>query len=153
MTEHLTPGSRVRGTAARSSPPDKPACPTPDPQISPAPGTQAVYGVLGDTGYCRLDDLCLQRGTVLGALAVLVRDTAREADRLHGKLRRHATRARDCLDNALNPPSGPAFVPVTGLLTTTGHTTDLHAARFAQQMNQLALVLETYQAVVRHPEA
>lgn len=150
MTDHLTRRSRVRGTAARSSTPDMPACPTPDPQISPAPGTQAVRRVLGETGYRHLDDQCRQRGTALGALAALVRDTAREADRLHGKLRRHATRARDCLDDALNPPSAPAFVPLTGLLTSIGHTTDLHAARFAQQMNQLALVLESYQAAVRH---
>ncbi|MEU8974835.1 hypothetical protein AB0D11_37220 [Streptomyces monashensis] len=153
MTDHLTPRSRVRGTAARSSLSDKPACPAPDPQISPAPGTQAVRRVLGDTGHRRLDEQCLQRGTALGALAALVRDTSREADRLHGKLRRHATRARDCLDNALDPNADLAFAPATGLLTSTGHTTDLHAARFAQQMTQLALVLESYQAVLRHPRS
>ncbi|MEU6512119.1 hypothetical protein [Streptomyces sp. NPDC046942] len=153
MTDHHTRTSRVRGTAAPSSTPDMPTRPTSDPQISPAPGTQAVRRVLGETGYRRLNDQCLQRGTALGALAALVRDTAREADRLHGKLRRHATQVRDCLDSALNPRVDPAFVPVTGLLTSTGHTTDLHAARFAQQMNQLGLVLESYQSAVRHPRA
>ncbi|MGW7530251.1 hypothetical protein [Streptomyces sp. NPDC054783] len=68
----------------------------------------------------------------------------------HGKLRRHAARVRDRLDNVLNPCLDPASVPVTGLLAGTGHTTDLHAARFAQQMDQLSLVLDSYQAAVRH---
>ncbi|MGN5380496.1 hypothetical protein ACQ4WX_35260 [Streptomyces lasalocidi] len=86
----------------------------------------------------------------LGALAGLVQDTSREADRLHGKLRRHAAQVRDRLGDALNPHRDPAFVPVTGLLTSSGHATDLHAARFAQQMNQLALVLDSYQSAVRH---
>ncbi|MEU6572561.1 hypothetical protein [Streptomyces sp. NPDC046805] len=40
-------------------------------------------------------------------------------------------------------------VPVIGFLQNTGHASDVHAARFAQQMNQLALVLESYQAAVR----
>jgi hypothetical protein len=79
----------------------------------------------------------------------LVLRTAREADRLHGKLRRHAAYVRDRLDDALDPHLDPAFVPVTGLLTSTGHTTDLHAARFAQQMNQLTQVLDSYQAAAQ----
>ncbi|MZG16174.1 hypothetical protein GTY44_22245 [Streptomyces sp. SID5914] len=142
--------SRVRGTAARTNTPDDHARSGPDPQISPAPGTRAVRAALGENGYRHLDDQRQQRGTALGELAALVRNTAREADRLHGKLRRHAARVRECLDDTLNPHLDAAFVPVTGLLASTGHTTDLHAARFAQQMNQLTLVLESYQAALRH---
>ncbi|MER6062393.1 hypothetical protein ABT167_14595 [Streptomyces sp. NPDC001792] len=142
--------SRIRGTAARTNMPSKPARSAPGPQISPGPGTQSVRTVLGDDGYRPLTDQCLRRGTALGALACLVRDTAREADRLHGKLRRHAAQVRDYLGDVLNPRLDAESVPVTGLLANTGHTTDLHAARFAQQMNQLVLVLENYQAAARH---
>ncbi|OIJ87091.1 hypothetical protein BIV25_39920 [Streptomyces sp. MUSC 14] len=142
--------SRIRGSAARTNAPAAPASSSTDPQISPGPGTQAVRAVLGEDGYRRLADQKLQRGTALGALAGLVQDTSREADRLHGKLRRHAAQVRDRLGDALNPHGDPAFVPVTGLLTSSGHATDLHAARFAQQMNQLALVLDSYQSAVRH---
>ncbi|MGW1913224.1 hypothetical protein ACWCQS_21430 [Streptomyces sp. NPDC002076] len=150
MTHHI---SRPRGTAARINMHSTPARSTSDPQISPGPGTQSVRTVLGEDGYRRLTGQCLQRGTALGVLACLVRDTAREADRLHGKLRRHAAQVRDCLGDVLNPRLDAASVPVTGLLASTGHTTDLHAARFAQQMNQLVLVLESYQAAVRHTGA
>ncbi|MFF4693735.1 hypothetical protein [Streptomyces sp. NPDC001307] len=142
--------SRIRGTAARTNMPSTPARSVSDPQISPGPGTQSVRTVLGDDGYRRLTDQCLRRGSALGALACLVRDTAREADRLHGKLRRHAAQVRDCLGDVLNPRLDATSVPITGLLAHTGHTTDLHAARFAQQMNQLILVLESYQAAARH---
>ncbi|MER6075861.1 hypothetical protein ABT187_45360 [Streptomyces sp. NPDC001817] len=141
--------SRIRGTAARTNMPSTPARSTSDPHISPGPGTQSVRTVLGEDGYRRLTDQFLQCGTALGELACLVQDTAREADRLHGKLRRHATQVRDCLGDVLNPawtrhPSrSPACSP------TRANTTDLHAARFAQQMNQLILVLESYQAAVR----
>ncbi|MFD8723959.1 hypothetical protein ACFV2H_39895 [Streptomyces sp. NPDC059629] len=104
---------------------------------------------LGEDGYQRLVRQRHERGTALGELAVLVLNTAAEADRLHGKLRRHAAHARDRLGDLFNPHLDPAFVSVTGLLQNTGHTTDLHAARFAQQMNQLALALDSYQAAVR----
>ncbi|MGW2651543.1 hypothetical protein ACWC2T_43395 [Streptomyces sp. NPDC001393] len=142
--------SRIPGTAARTNVPPVPGRSAFDPQISPGPGTQSVRTVLGEDGYRRLTDQCRLRGTALGALACLVRDTAREADRLHGKLRRHAAQVHDRLSDALNPHLDAAFVPVTGLLASTGHTTDLHAARLAQQMNQVTLVLESYQAAVRH---
>lgn len=82
--------SRPRGTAARTNMPSTPMRSASDPQIGPGPGTQSVRTVLGEDGYRRLTDQCLQRGTALGELACLVRDTAREADRLRGKLRRHA---------------------------------------------------------------
>ncbi|GGN96138.1 hypothetical protein GCM10011579_097240 [Streptomyces albiflavescens] len=104
---------------------------------------------MGEDGYRLLGRHRQERGTALGALADLVCSTAREADRLHGKLRRHAAHVRDRLDDTLNPRVDPALIPACGLLTSTGHTTDLHAARFAQQMNQLTLVLESYQAAVR----
>ncbi|WP_307519980.1 hypothetical protein [Streptomyces umbrinus] len=104
---------------------------------------------LGEDGYRLLGSQRQERGTALAELADLVCNTAREADRLHGKLRRHAAHVRDRIDNTLNPRVDPAFVPVTGLLTNTGHATDLHAARFAQQMNQLTFVLESYQAATR----
>ncbi|WP_406372709.1 hypothetical protein OH781_32065 [Streptomyces sp. NBC_01550] len=84
-----------------------------------------------------------------GELADPICNTAREADRLHDKLRRHAAHVRDRFDDTLNPNLDPAFIPAWGLLTSTGHATDLHAARFARQMNQLTLVLESYQAAVR----
>ncbi|MER5541013.1 hypothetical protein ACWD4N_15720 [Streptomyces sp. NPDC002586] len=143
--------SRIRGAAAQTNLPSAPDRSAPDLQISPGPGTQSVRTVLGEDGYRRLADQCRLRGTALGALASLVQDTAREADRLHGKLRRHATQVRDRLGDVLNPRWDAAFVPVTGLLASTGHTSDLHASRFAQQMNQLTLVLESYQAAMRHP--
>ncbi|MGW3626199.1 hypothetical protein [Streptomyces sp. NPDC000880] len=111
-----------------------------------------MRATLGEDGFQRLGRLRHQRGTALGELADLVFSTAREADRLHGKLRRHAAQVRDRLDNTLNPRLDPAFVPVTGLLQNIGHPTDLYAARFAQQMNQLSLVLESYQAVHGAPE-
>ncbi|MFF2811822.1 hypothetical protein ACFVT2_32545 [Streptomyces sp. NPDC058000] len=48
-------------------------------------------------------------------------------------------------------PSGQT--PTDSLTANAGHTTDLHTARFAQPMNQLIAVLESYQAVMRHTEA
>ncbi|KAF5994141.1 hypothetical protein [Streptomyces sp. WAC00263] len=140
--------SRIRGTDARTNTPVTP--PRSDAISLPTPGTEALRAALSEDGYRLLGRQRHQRGTALGELADLVCITAREADRLHGKLRRHAAHVR--LDNTLNPSLDPAFIPVTGLLQNTGHTTDLHAARFAQQMNQLALVLESYQAVNRTPE-
>ncbi|MGW3952868.1 hypothetical protein ACWEKM_18525 [Streptomyces sp. NPDC004752] len=104
---------------------------------------------LGEDGLQLLDPQSQERGTALGEPADLVLRTAREADRLHGKLRRHAAHVRDRLGDLVNPHLDPAFVPVTGLLQNTGHTTDLHAARFAQQMNQLTQDLDSYQATVR----
>jgi hypothetical protein len=144
MTDRI---SRIRGTAARANAPAVP--PRSDSTLRRAPGDEALRAALGEDGYRLLDHQRRERGTALGELAELVWGTAREADRLHGKLRRHAAHVRDRLDDTLNPRLDPAFVPVTGLLQNTGHTTDLHAARFAQQMNQLGLVLESYQAVMR----
>jgi hypothetical protein len=137
--------SRIRGTAARANSTSPPS--HSDAAPGRAPGAEALRAALGEDGCQRLGRQRQERGTALGELADLVFNTAREADRLHGKLRRHAAHVRDRLDDTLNPRLDPAFVPVTGLLQNTGHTTDLHAARFAQQMNQLALVLESYQAV------
>ncbi|GAA2657583.1 hypothetical protein [Streptomyces vastus] len=148
MTERF---SRVRGTAARVNAPSTPS--SSDSTYRRAPGEKALRAALGEDGYRLLTRHRQERGTALGELADLVVSTAREADRLHGKLRRHAAHVRDRLDDTLNPRLDPAFVPVTGLLTSTGHTTDLHAARFAQQMNQLALVLESYQAAARRIRA
>jgi hypothetical protein len=140
--------SRVPGTVARANTPaaatrfNRPA--------RRLPGDEALRVTLGEDGPQLLEHHSRERGTALGELADLVLATAREADRLHGKLHRHAAHVRARLDDALNPHLDPAFVPATGLLTSTGHTTDLHAARFAQQMSQLTLVLESYQTVVRH---
>ncbi|MEU5308803.1 hypothetical protein [Streptomyces sp. NPDC021562] len=140
MTEHA---SRIRSTtpAAQSG-----SAPTP----RRAPGHEALRTALGEDGYQHLVHQRHERGTALGELGYLVLNTAAEADRLHGKLRRHAAHARDRLGELFNLRLDPAFVSVTGLLQNTGHTTDLHAARFAQQMNQLALVVESYQTVMRH---
>ncbi|MET9036967.1 hypothetical protein [Streptomyces mirabilis] len=145
--------SRIQGTTACTNAPAAPGRSEPEPlaETGPAPGAAALRRALGEDGYQLLGHQRQERGTAPGELADLVFNTAREADRLHGKLRRHAAHVRDRLDDALNPRLDPAFVPVTGLLQNTGHTTDLHAARFAQQMNQLALVLESYQATVRRP--
>ena len=125
MTEHA---SRIRSTTPTAPP---------------------LRTVLGEDGYQHLVHQRHERGTALGELADLVLNTAAEADRLHGKLRRHAAHARDRLGELFNPRLDPAFVSGAGLLQNTGHATDLHAARFAQQMNQLALVVESYQAVMR----
>jgi hypothetical protein len=145
--------SRIQSAAARANAPAAPARSESDPlaETSPLPGAAALRRALGEDGYQLLGRQRQERGTALGELADLVWNTAREADRLHGKLRRHAARVRDRLDDTLIPGLDPAFVPVTGLLQNTGHTTDLHAARFAQQMNQLGLVVESYQATVRRP--
>ncbi|MGW7381878.1 hypothetical protein [Streptomyces sp. NPDC054794] len=144
MTEGI---SRIPGTAARTNVP----CVPPGSDSTPrrAPGHEAQRTALGEDGYQCLVRQRHERGTPLNELAVLVLNTAAEADRLHGKLRRHAAHARDRLGDLFNPRLDPAFVSVTGLLQNTGHTTDLHAARFAQQMNQLALALDSYQAAVR----
>ncbi|MFF4501603.1 hypothetical protein [Streptomyces sp. NPDC001401] len=144
MTERA---SRIRGTAARNSAPS--ILPGSDSAPRRAPGHEALRAALGEDGYERLLRQRHERGTALGELAELVLNTAAEADRLHGKLRRHAAHARDRLGDLLNPHLDPAFVSVTGLLQNMGHTTDLHAARFAQQMNQLTQVLDSYQAAVR----
>ncbi|GAA2658748.1 hypothetical protein [Streptomyces vastus] len=148
MTDRI---SRIRGTAARANAPSAPSSSHAD--LRRAPGDEALRTALGEDGYRLLGRHRQERGTALGELADLVCNTAREADRLHGKLRRHAAHVRDRLDDTLNPLLDPAFVPVTGLLTSTGHTTDLHAARFAQQMNQLTLALESYQAAMRRTRA
>ncbi|MBT2418068.1 hypothetical protein J7F01_08580 [Streptomyces sp. ISL-22] len=144
MTE---PASRPRGTAARTPAPFVP--PGSDSTPRRAPGHEALRTTLGEDGYQRLLRQRHERGTALGELADLVFNTAAEADRLHGKLRRHAAHARDRLGDLFNPHLDPAFVSVTGLLQNTGHTTDLHAARFAQQMNQLTQVLDSYLAAAR----
>lgn len=140
--------SRIPGSATRANTPA--AAPRPEPTARRLPGEEALRVTLGEDGPQTLDRQSRERGTALGELADLVLKTAREADRLHGKLHRHAAHVRARLDDALDPHLDPTFVPVTGLLTSTGHTTDLHAARFAQQMHQLTLVLESYQAAVRH---
>lgn len=142
--------SRIRGTAARTNPPSAP--PGSDSTPRRAPGHESLCVALGEDGYQRLLRQRHERGTALGEVADLVLNTAAEADRLHGKLRRRAAQTRDRLDDLLNPRLDPAFVPVTGLLQNTAHTTDLYAARFAQQMKQLALVLDSYQAAVRRTE-
>ncbi|MFF3919461.1 hypothetical protein ACFYZB_39745 [Streptomyces sp. NPDC001852] len=140
--------SRIRGTAARthraSSSPGKAT------DARRSPGHETLLTALGEDGYQRLLRERHERGTALGELADLVLNTAAEADRLHGKLRRHATHVRDRLSDLCDPHMDPGFVPVTGLLASVGHTTDLHAARFTQQMSQLALVLASYQVAVRH---
>ncbi|MFF3911023.1 hypothetical protein ACFYZJ_34890 [Streptomyces sp. NPDC001848] len=140
--------SRHPGTPARTNTPT--AAPGFDRPARRLPGDEALRVTLGEDGPHLLDRQSRERGTALGELADLVLKTAHEADRLHGKLHRHAAHVRARLDDALDPHLDPAFVPVTGLLTSTGHTTDLHAARFAQQMSQLALALESYQAAVLH---
>ncbi|KOV62876.1 hypothetical protein [Streptomyces sp. MMG1121] len=140
--------SRIRGTAVRTHRPS--TSPGEDPDTRRAPGQGALRTALGEDGFQRILRQRYERGTALGELADLLLSTAAEADRLHGKLRRHATHARERLGDVLNPCLDPGFVPVTGLLASVGHTTDLHAARFAQQMNQLTLVLESYQIAVRH---
>ncbi|MCL7377033.1 hypothetical protein [Streptomyces sp. 35G-GA-8] len=64
-------------------------------------------------------------------------------------MRHHAAHVRDSLDQALNSHLDASSVPVTGLLHGAGHAAELHAARFAQQMNQLTLVLDSYQATAQ----
>ncbi|MFI1955994.1 hypothetical protein ACH437_29850 [Streptomyces xinghaiensis] len=123
--------------------------PHPGPADRPAPGTYALRVALGEHGYQALNRRRQAYGTALGELADLLWRTAREADRLHRKLLRHAAHVRDRLDHALAPSQEPLFAPATGLLQNAGHTTDLHAARLAQQVRQVIVVLESYQAVVR----
>lgn len=139
------PTSRVRGTAkasatAQSSPPPAPA----------GPGEQALREALGDDAYSQLRAQA-QCGGARALLAGLTLDTARETDRLYGRLRLQAAHARDCLTDALDNRRTPAFLPASGLLGTCGHGTDMLAARTTQQLNQLGMVLDAYRAA--HPPA
>lgn len=132
------PPSRVRGTAktaspTTSSPPAIPAC----------PGEQVVREHLGLDANQRLRNQAQSDGTQ-AVLAQLVLETVREADRLYGRLRLQAAYSRDRLTEALDDRRTTAFIPVSGLLGSCGHSTDLLAARCAQQLNQLGLVLDTY---------
>ncbi|WP_432181385.1 hypothetical protein [Streptomyces sp. NBC_00063] len=79
-------------------------------------------------------------------MAQLVLESAQEADRLYGRLRLQAACSRDRLTEALDDRRTTAFIPVSGLLGPCGHSTDLLAARCAQQLNQLGLVLDTYRS-------
>ncbi|MFE6158795.1 hypothetical protein ACFQ7F_07745 [Streptomyces sp. NPDC056486] len=135
------PTSRVRGTA-KAPPADTSSSPT-DPM---GPGEQAVREVLGNNEAYRHLRTRAHGGASNALLAQLVLDTAKEADRLYARLRLQAAHARDRLNDALNCRRTAAFIPVSGVLNSCGHSTDLLAARTAQQLNQLGLVLDTYKA-------
>lgn len=135
------PTSRVRGTAKNLS------ANTSSPATEPmGPGEQAVREVLGDDDAYRLLRTRAHGGTSDALLAQLVLDTAKEVDRLYARLRLQAAHARDRLNDALNCRRTAAFIPVSGVLNSCGHSTDLLAARTAQQLNQLGLVLDAYRA-------
>ncbi|MEV0112560.1 hypothetical protein AB0H77_04770 [Streptomyces sp. NPDC050844] len=132
--------SRVRGTA-KTSRTDRSSAP-----IAPAgPGDQAVRDVLGDDAYTQLRTQANGEGAT-ALLADLTLHTAREADRLYGRLRLQAAQARDRLTDALDDRRTAGFLPTSGLLGTSGHGTDMLAARTTQQLNQLGLVLDAYRA-------
>ncbi|MBI0301240.1 hypothetical protein JBE04_44130 [Streptomyces sp. PRKS01-29] len=101
---------------------------------------------LGDDGYTALRRHRQATHTALGTLAQLLCDTAREADRLHTTLRRHATSARDHLNDALTDPF-PPHTDATAILYSS-RATEVHSARYAQQMHQLDLVLDAYQTAL-----
>ncbi|QKV95959.1 hypothetical protein HUT19_32965 [Streptomyces sp. NA02950] len=101
---------------------------------------------LGDDGYIALRRHRQATHTALGTLAQLLCDTARETDRLHTTLRRHATNARDHLNDALTD-QGPPHADATAILYSS-RATELHAARYAQQMHQLDLVLDAYRTAL-----
>ncbi|MFB7161119.1 hypothetical protein ACWCRC_11625 [Streptomyces sp. NPDC001940] len=126
------PSSRVHG-ATQTAPPATPQ----------RPGEQVVHDLLGPDAHQRLRTQAQADGPH-AALAQLVMETAREADRLYDRLRLQAAYSRDRLTEALNHRRTTAFIPVSGLLGPCGHSTDLLAARCAQQLNQLGLVLDTY---------
>ncbi|WP_329433246.1 hypothetical protein OG564_10935 [Streptomyces sp. NBC_01280] len=135
--------SRVRGTAKAPSPA------TSSPPAGPAgPGEQVVHDLLGPEANQRLRTQAQGDG-LHAVLAQLILETAREADRLHGRLRLQASYYRDRLTEALDDRRATAFIPVSGLLGPCGHSTDLLAARCAQQLNQLGLVLDAYRTA--HP--
>lgn len=136
------PTSRVRGTAKtpatdRSSPPTAPA----------GPGEQTVREALGDDAYAQLRAQA-KCGGARALLAGLTLDTARETDRLYGRLRLQAAHARDRLTDALDDRRTAAFLPASGLLGTCGHGTDMLAARTTQQLNQLGMVLDAYRSTL-----
>jgi hypothetical protein len=132
------PTSRLRGTTKTSAPHTSP----PTPSLA-GPGQATLLTTLGDDGYIALRRHRQATHTALGTLAQLLCDTAREADRLHTTLRRYATSARDHLNDALTD-QGPPHADATVILYSS-RSTELHAARYAQQMNQLDLVLDAYQ--------
>lgn len=135
--------SRVRGN-------DKTASPTTSsPPATPAgPGEQVLRDLLGPDANQRLRTQTQSDGPQ-SVLAQLVLETAREADLLYGRLRLQAAYSRDRLTEALDDRRATAFIPVSGLLGPCGHSTDLLAARCAQQLNQLGLVLDAYRTA--HP--
>ncbi|MGW6482174.1 hypothetical protein ACWGDS_30575 [Streptomyces sp. NPDC055059] len=132
------PPSRLRGTAKTD-----PHTTSSPPAIPQGPGEQVVHDLLGRDAGQRLRTQAQADGPH-AALAQLVLDTAREADRLYERLRLQAAYSRDRLTEALDDRRTTAFIPVSGLLGPCGHSTDLLAARCAQQLNQLRLVLDTY---------
>ncbi|MEU5057467.1 MULTISPECIES: hypothetical protein [unclassified Streptomyces] len=131
------PPSRVRGTAKTA-----PHTTGSTPATPHGPGEQVVNDVLGRDANQRLRTQAQADGPHAG-LAQLVLDTAREADRLYERLCLQAAYSRDRLTEALDDRRTTAFIPVSGLLGPCGHSTDLLAARCAQQLNQLGLVLHT----------
>ncbi|TGB00869.1 hypothetical protein [Streptomyces sp. MZ04] len=137
------PDSRVRGTA--KSPPTNTSSASTAPT---GPGGQAVREALGDDAYDQLRAQAARDGA-MALLAELTLYTALEADRLYGRLRLQAAQARDHLTDALDDRRTAGFLPASGVLGTCGHSADMLAARTTQQLNQLALVLDTYQAASR----
>ncbi|MEV8320436.1 hypothetical protein AB0Q95_40440 [Streptomyces sp. NPDC059900] len=137
------PTSRVRGTAKTT--PDEVR---PLPAEPMGPGEQAVREVLGNDEAYRHLRARAHCGASDALLAQLVLDTAKEADRLYARLRLQAAHARDRLNDALNCRRTAAFIPVSGVLNSCGHSTDLLAARTAQQLNQLGLVLDAYKTAL-----
>ncbi|MER6145405.1 hypothetical protein ABT174_36180 [Streptomyces sparsogenes] len=105
-----------------------------------------MRSTLGDDGYIALRRHRQATHTALGTLAQLLSDTAREADRLHTTFCRYATSARGHLDDALTDQGLP-HADATAILYSS-RATELHAARYAQQMHQLDLVLDAYQTAL-----
>jgi hypothetical protein len=107
------------------------------------PGEQVLREALGDDAYPRLEGQAKSTGPH-AALARVLLDTAREADRLYRRLRTQAAHARDRLTDVLDERRSTTFIPVSGLTGACAQSTDLLAARTAQQLGQLGLVLDAY---------
>lgn len=135
------PTSRLRGNTKTSAPHT-----SPPPSNLAGPGEATLLTTLGDDGYIALRRNRQATHTALGTLAQLLSDTAREADHIHTTLRRYATSARDHLNDALTH-QGPPHADATAVLYSS-RATELHAARYAQQMHQLDLVLDAYQTAL-----
>ncbi|MFI0769212.1 hypothetical protein ACH4TQ_30630 [Streptomyces sp. NPDC021218] len=107
------------------------------------PGETTLRTALGNDGYATLRRHRRLTDTALGPLAELLWTTAQEANRLHAELRYYA---QNTCDHLRHVPAHTNHIGATplGFLQHTSRAIDLNSTRYAQQMNQLNVVIEAY---------